>query len=209
MTDTTATTRDVPLGLGAQFARACHKTVDICEHLPLLRDLAQECEHVTEIGVRNADGSTVAFLVGQPSTLVSWDLNPWAIVSQPVADLLALGAPHADGRWRVGRTLFQPRVGDSTQILIEPTDLLFIDSYHTARQLKNELEHLASPPAVTVRKYLVFHDTITFGEQGEDGSSPGLRAAIRWFQREHAFPLWQLVEDRPNNNGLVVLKRAV
>jgi hypothetical protein len=54
----------------------------------------------------------------------------------------------------------------------------------------------------------VFHDTETFGSQGEDGSEPGLRYAIRVFQKEHAFPLWHLVEDRHNNNGLVVLERV-
>ena len=56
-----------------------------------------------------------------------------------------------------------------------------------------------------VRKYLVFHDSMTFGLKGEDGSEPGLRAAIRWFQRNHAFPVWRLIEDRQFCNGLVVL----
>ncbi len=170
---------------------------DINEHLPLLREYASKCEHVTEIGMRGARGSTVAFLAAQPAEFISWDLNPAAIVSQAVADLI----PFA------GRTQFQPRVGDSLKIHIEETDLLFIDSLHTAKQLRDELlRHGFNNERVgKVRKYLAFHDTVTFGRVGEDGSEPGLRTAIRWFQKEQAFPLWRLVVDAQNNNGLVVL----
>lgn len=190
-------TRDMPTPLRNRFAEAIGRPSDINEHLSLLYKLASECEHVTEFGLRGANGSTVAFLAAQPETFVSWDVNPWAAVSPAVAELLVMR----------GRTSFEPRVGDTLKIApIEPTDLLFIDTLHTARQLKAELERHADPIANTVRRYLVFHDTATFGMVGEDGSEPGLRAAIRWFQRCHAFPIWELVEDRENNNGLVVLK---
>lgn len=169
---------------------------DICEHMDLLRQLASECDHVTELGTRWANGSTVAFLAAQPKTFIAWDIDPYSIISQQVANLLAMK----------GKTNFQPRVGSTLEITLEPTDLLFIDTLHTARQLKAELERHVSPLENRVRKYIVFHDTVTFGEVGEDGSTPGLRAAIRWFQKEQAFPLWQLIEDRKNNNGLAVIK---
>jgi hypothetical protein len=174
---------------------------DIVEHLPLLRELSSRCEHVTEFGTRRANGSTVALLCGQPATFVTWDINPYAIISQQVADLVVYA----------GRTKFEPRVGDTLKISpIEPTDMLFIDSLHTAKQLLEELKRHADPMVrpVSVRKYLVFHDTDTFGYRGEDGSEPGLRASIRYFQRCHAFPLWRLKEDLHNCNGLVVLQRA-
>ena len=171
---------------------------DINEHLPLLREYAAKCEHVTEMGMRGARGSTVAFLAAQPREFISWDLNPAAIVSQAVLDLLPLA----------GRTQFQPRVGDSLKVEIEETDLLFIDTLHTATQLRDELlRHGMNNSRVSkVRKYLIFHDTVTFGTKGEDGTEPGLRSAIRWFQKEQAFPLWKLVVDAQNNNGLVVLR---
>lgn len=172
---------------------------DINEHLDLLWQLASECEHVTEFGLRHANGSTIAFLAAQPKTLISWDIDPYAIVNENVAKLL-------DKR---GRTSFQPRVGNTLTISpIEPTELLFIDTYHTAKQLLAELERHADPVRNAVKRYLVFHDTTLCGMEGEDGSKPGLRGAIRFFQLNHAFPLWHLAEDKPNNNGLVVLRHA-
>lgn len=192
--------RAAPDVLEHRYAAACEAKTDIHEHLPLLRELASECEHVTEMGMRWASGSTIAFLAAQPKTLVSWDIDPFAIVSQPVADLLCMS----------GATRFQPRVGNTLEISpIEPTDLLFIDTLHTYRQLKDELtRHIdpSDPSRMAVRRYIVFHDTWTFGMQGEDGTTPGLRTAIHWFQKHHAFPLWKLEHDRQNNNGLVVLR---
>lgn len=189
--------RKIPGDLDAHYRATCDRPSDINEHLPRLFELASKCEHVTEMGMRGANGSTVALLAAQPAQFVSWDINPMAVVSQEVANLVAMNA------FGGGRTFFQPRVGDTLQITIEETDLLFIDTLHTARQLKAELERHGG----VVRKYLAFHDTHTFGEVGEDGGM-GLRAAIRWFQKEHMFPLWQLIDDRRNNNGLAVLERA-
>lgn len=179
------------------YAKACTTPSDINEHLPLLREYASKCRRVTEFGMRTGN-STVAFLAAQPKTLISWDLDPWSIISQRTADLMYVR----------GETNFQPRVGNTLTIpVIEETDLLFIDTLHTGRQLLDELKRHADPVLGTVKKYLIFHDTITFGDVGEDGKEPGLRAAIRFYQRCHAFPLWELVEDRKNNNGLVILQR--
>ena len=190
--------RPTSQGLELLLTSAKQSAVDIHEHLDLLRSLASECEHVTEFGVRGANGSTVALMAGQPETLVSYDINPGSFIGNPWALNLMTVA---------GRTRWQPRVGNTlTMPVIEPTDLLFIDTYHTGNQLQSELVRHADPVANTVRRYLAFHDTVTFGYVGEDGKPPGLRDAIRWFQKCHAFPVWELMEDRKNNNGLVVLK---
>jgi hypothetical protein len=189
--------RETPAPLERLYAACCAEPSDINEHLDVIRKYAAECEHVTEFGLRGGRGSTVAILAAQPSTFITWDINPFSIVSQAVADLVMVN--------QGGRTKFQPRVGDTLEILPEPTDMLFIDTLHTAKQLWSELVRHADPMANNVRKYLVFHDTATFGYTDEVGEGPGLRLAIRKFQKEHAFPLWRLIEDRQNNNGLVVL----
>jgi hypothetical protein len=174
------------------YQRRCEVPSDINEHLPTLRRLASRCDHVTEMGMRGAV-STTALLVAQPKRFVSWDIDAKAVVSQNVADLVVLA----------GQTVFQPRVGNTLEIEIEETDLLFIDTLHTAAQLKAELARHGSK----VRSWIALHDTMTFGLRGEDGKEPGLRAAIADFQRNN-FPLWGVVGDYENNNGLVVLEHV-
>jgi hypothetical protein len=213
--------RTPPAALEAMYQKALLASIDdpespsdIHQHLPILRELAESCEHVTEFGTRRANGSTLAFLAAQPAVFIAWDINPWSIVQQRVADLLSMGIDE-QGRWsgRIGRTDFQPRCGDTLAIEpIEHTDLLFIDTYHTRTQLLAELARHCDPgsnPGKTlrVRKYLAFHDTSTFGERGEDGSEPGLLDAVRYYQRKFAFPLWGLKYQHTNNNGLIVLER--
>lgn len=183
--------RTAPDELESRYRASLDRPSDILTHLPTLRDLASRCEHVTEFGTRGGN-STLALLAGQPRVLATWDVNPAAIVSNAIADL----CNHA------GETRFEPRVGNTLEIEIEETDLLFIDSLHTARHLKAELlRH-----GWRVRRYLAFHDTETYGMRGEDGSEPGLLAAIRWWQREEAFPLWQLAHQSAECNGFVVLE---
>lgn len=195
MTTTTRAARVTPAALEARYDAALKMPSDIHHHLPLLRRLAEECEHVTELGLRWANGSTLAFLAAQPEVFVSWDVNPRSVIAQAVADLVV----DVEG----SRTRFEPRVGDSREIHLELTDLLFIDTHHTARQLQAELARHGE----RARRFIAFHDTQTFGQVGEDGSTPGLRAAVRDFQMNH-FPLWRVFVDTPECNGLVVLERA-
>ena len=198
------------------FKQACETTSDINAHLPLLKQLAELCVahgktstreatggHVTELGMRWATGSTVAFLAAKPRQLISWELEPLHVVHQNVLDLLRAISLEPDGRAKPpNQTRWQPRTGDTLEVILEDTDMIFFDTYHAASHLLKELfRH--GPKA---RKYLAFHDTVTFGEVGEDGKFPGLRAAIRRFQNEY-FPLWRKVVDVPYNNGLVVLQR--
>jgi hypothetical protein len=191
---------------------ACATQSDIHEHLPKLRELASQCEHVTEFGLRNADGSTIALLAGlahskaKHRTLVSWDLDPRALISTNAMHLRSM-ADEAGVRWQL-------RCGDTREIIIESTDLLFIDTYHTFAQLRAELERhasvardLANGNKSVVRRWLAFHDTETFGYLGEDGTDPGLVMAIRHFQKTN-FPRWQLLYDNRNCNGLSVLRRV-
>lgn len=206
--------------LEARYQRACETPSDINEHLPLLRHLASQCEHVTEFGTRWANGSTIAFLAAQPEQFIAYDLEPKYVVSQPVLDLVQLA----------GATRFQPRCASTLEVTIEPTELLFIDTLHSYEQCKAELwkhgepDHFSGVCKCFVKKYLVFHDTSTFGHTGEDGKFPGIVMAIREFQLHHAFPLWAIatldvdlpqaglkkgqVLDLQNNNGLLVLEHV-
>ena len=172
--------------LGERYQAACLEPSDINEHLPTLYELARECPHVTELGTRTGV-STLALLCAQPKKLVCYDL-----VRLPQVDQLAALA---------GQTEFVFRKEDVLKADIEETDLLFIDSWHVCDQLKEELRRHAAK----ARKYIVLHDTTTFGEQGESEGHEGLWPAVEEFLAKGAFRLRQRFA---NNNGLTVLERV-
>jgi hypothetical protein len=163
---------------------------DIQQHLDGLSDLAAQCRHVTEFGVRTGN-STVALLAGlaaheQPAKLISYDINPHQIPRVPVIP---------------PQLTWDFRRADTSQVEIEPTDLLFIDSRHTNQQLAAELKQ-----APRVRHFLAFHDTVTFGSRGEDGLL-GLSAALWAFLSTEEGRHWTVRSHNPENNGFLVLSR--
>ena len=87
-------------------------------------------------------------------------------------------------------------------IEISETDLLFIDTLHTYSQLAKELALHSSK----VKKYIVLHDTYTFGLSGEDPrDKKGLLTAVIEFLINS--PNWKFKMFKTNNNGLTVLER--
>ena len=178
---------------------------DINEHLPTLRDLAKECEHVTEMGVRDVV-STWAFLLGlsdnskKKKVLRSYDIHKSVNIE------LALNEAKANN---IDMTFTEV---DVLKTEIEETDLLFIDTLHTYTQLKNELKLHASK----AKKYIVFHDIVTYGRNPEPASwqtpeimknyvqnDKGILFAIEEFLKENFE--WDIKTVYENNNGLLVL----
>ena len=162
---------------------------DINEHLPMLYYLAQQCDHVTEFGVRTG-ASTLAFLhglQGRPATLRSYDIND----QYGVQDSLT--------RWtRVEWTFSICSTLSITRI--EPTDLLFIDTLHNYDQVRQELALHGD----AARRWIVFHDTETFGTVGDDGGRGINQAITEWLD---AKPEWRIVYRTHRNNGLTVIER--
>tara|TARA_R110000868_G_scaffold5867_5_gene34228 strand:- start:6047 stop:6655 length:609 start_codon:yes stop_codon:yes gene_type:complete len=184
---------------------------DINEHLPILKRYAEECDHITEMGVRWVV-STFAFAVAKPNTFVSID------IIDPRSDF-----ENWNSFWQSGQKLndiiqycaennvnYSFVLGDTTKITINETDLLFIDTLHEYEQIKKEL-HLHGNKS---RKYIIFHDTECFkfrnernpdvyGKSNED--KLGIVPAIEEFLQLN--PHWKVHEVFTNCNGLTVLKR--
>lgn len=163
---------------------------DINEHLPTLASYASECEHITEMGVRYIV-STYALLMGKPKKMISYDIHMcrWEVVKDLVKE----------------DTDFQFLIGNTLEIEIEPTDLLFIDTLHNYNQLKKELELHAKK----VNKYIIFHDTTSFETVGESYSGNpegGIWLAIQEFIE--ANPKWTIKKRFTNNNGLTIIEKA-
>ena len=98
-------------------------------------------------------------------------------------------------------TRFECRIADVLEIEIEPTDFLFIDTWHIESQMHIELRRHADK----VHSVIAFHDTETFGLVGESPGHRGIWYAIDRFLKEH--PEWEIREHRANNNGLTVIGR--
>lgn len=183
---------------------------DIFEHLPVLRELASECDSVVEIGVRGAV-STWGILQGlsehegKERSYLGIDLY-----YPPNIALLRSVCRQNDIQ-------FQFCTQNDLFLRLEPIDFLFIDSLHTYCHLTYELETFS--PAV--RKYIAMHDTSApWGEEDDttyhgnyseypphiNRTKRGLWAAVVDFLATH--PEWNLKERRLNCHGFTVLERV-
>jgi hypothetical protein len=149
------------------------------------------------MGVR-AVVSTYALLNGKPKTLICIDIKHPNDFNSSL-DGIEKYADEQD-------TDFTFVQGDTRNIEIDETDMLFIDTLHNYKQLREELVLHGNK----ARKYLIFHDTTTYGWSDErpdltDSPTHGLVPAIKSFQSSN--PHWVEEKVFTNNNGLTILKR--
>lgn len=165
---------------------------DIRDNMPTLRQYAGVCEHVTEFGTRGGN-SSIALMAGLPNRLVCYDVLP---CSTAVINLTAAA--------KESNVKFTFHQQSSLEADIEETDMLFIDTIHTAAQVYAELTRHADK----VGMFLAFHDTTTCGEV--DGYYPhkplGLLYGIGRYMWEHDGD-WKLVHSTDASNGLMVFAR--
>ena len=178
------------------FQKACETPSDINQHLPTLRRLGEQCQLITEFGVRGVC-STWAWIAAQPKRLHLYD------IVHPVTHQQYAVHPYT---WdhvlqctqQIDFKFFQE---DTLKCTIEPTDLLFIDTLHTGTQLQQELERHHQQ----VSQFIVLHDTETYGQLGEQPQTPGLDLGlIPWIVNRP----WRIFYRTPQNNGLTVLTRC-
>ena len=163
---------------------------DISEHMWLLRSMGALYPHITEMGVRYGN-STIGFLVGRPKVLRSYDITRQIDV-QRFKCLASL-------------TDFEFIEGDSLKVEIENTDVLFLDTLHQAPQVAGELTRHSKK----VRRFILLHDTETFGQVGDNGG-PGIMFAVSAFLEGYGDSDgrdWRLHDHFKYNNGMTVLSR--
>lgn len=174
-----------------EFENAKNQKSDINEHIQVLHDLATECDTIVEAGVRYVV-STWAFIWGcacRGGRVDSYCMTMLPEIQRAI-DLCA----SEEVPWYFHE-------GDWLQEEIPKTDLLFIDTNHFYSQLKEELCAHGSK----ARKYIVLHDTESFGIIGADRKSPGLWQAVEEFIAESD---WKIKEHYTNCNGLTVLEKV-
>lgn len=177
--------------LQAKFdkARENNGSTDTYEYVELFSQYAAQCSHVTEFGVRDCT-STWGFLAGLPKEMHSYD-----VIRSSILDELE---PIAKDNG-INFTFHKENVLEND---IAETDLLFIDTQHTYKQVAGELTRHAKK----VRKWILFHDTTLFGEVGDDGSA-GLNQGINEFLV--ANPEWKLKEKLESKWGLTIIERTI
>jgi hypothetical protein len=176
---------------------------DINEHFPAIIEYGQQCDHITEMGVRGII-STWGWLATNPKKLVSYDIqdpSKWGGSLEDVKDT----AQSID-------TEFEFHLANVLEVEIEETDLLFLDTWHAYKQLKAELV-LHAPK---VRKFICFHDTTSYADYdetsyevwGEDWKAEGIGIwkAIEEFLEDN--PEWVLEKRFTNNNGFTIIKKV-
>jgi cephalosporin hydroxylase len=185
------------IDLNYEFELVKNCETDINEHAETLKRYAQECEHVTEMGIRFGN-STVMFMAAYPKKFVSYD-----VFKEERVNYLELIAKECGINWEL--KIMNPSPEDATESQIEETDLLFIDTNHFKQQLELELR-LHAPKT---RKYIIMHDVETFGSRGagDDHIADGMNLAIEPFLENHK-GVWEVAERFKNNNGLLILKRV-
>lgn len=185
----------------AIYNERCVEISDINEHLPILYKLALECESIAEFGVRSVV-SSFAFAHARPKELICIDIE-----QHPNVDAFLNLCIEEN----VNAKFF---ISDSRKFEMKPVDMIFIDTLHTYGQLKAELQHLGN----MAQKYLVFHDTITYGHTDEQyvysnitntvdnhSNKTGLVPAIKEFLDTNSH--WKEMCTYNNNNGLTILQR--
>lgn len=184
------------------FEHEVKRETDINQHLECLRGYASKCEHITELGVRDVV-STWAFLAGNPKRLLSIDIQQ--ATPNKISDAYRFCQ-------EVGIN-FEFRIADTSDenLVLEETDLLFIDTWHIYDQLKRELELHAGKS----RKYIIMHDTTLFEFEGtnehfnakiaSNATRKGLWPAIEEFLEVN--PQWSIKERFTHNCGLTILAK--
>ena len=190
---------------------------DISCNLPRMWYWLREVQpaHVTEIGVRFAVSSwTFAHYAswraaaGLPITYIASDITKRKEVAE--LDEAMGGCPGV---------LYSFTEGDDLVVPPWKTDFLFIDTWHTYKQLYLELLRWAPH----TRSLLVLHDTTLFASQDEGsvghGGKPvdenlfknvqqrtGLVPALNDFLLTSAGQRWEIVEQNSNCNGITFLR---
>jgi hypothetical protein len=167
---------------------------DFNGHVAILKKFAENCTSAAEISLWHKPAD-VAMVAGLPGDGVFYSY-----------------CPRPKPRWGMFRAWmgdrFRPVVRDAhgPDTAVEPVDLLFLDTHHTAVALTDLLRNHAD----RAKKYIAVHCVEEYGEQGDtagpDGNPlPGVLVAIREFVAVRQE--WTVVHFDRSNHGLMILSR--
>jgi len=204
--------------INLQYRKCAKRKSDINEHISTLREYASKCESVFETGVRSVCSSW-AFAKGLME-------NNSETKDYLINDIYSFPRQIVDVSAKAGINIEMKIVNNLELKFEREYDLTFIDTWHVYKQLANELDAF-SP---ITKKYIILHDTTTFGENSEyclinnykelfdyesdmivksgyseEDCKKGLWLAVEEFLEKNKE--WELEKRFTNNNGLTILRR--
>lgn len=163
---------------------------NIAEHMPTLLRMAFECEHVTSFSMWH-DGAFIALCAGLPKVLFAacpGGQPEWTILQEH--------------RMSPAPPTFTSYPNDPMWAPVDATDMIFISCHHNATYVRKLLDNHGNK----ARKWLVFHNTVIYGEHSDGGDDPdGLLVGIRAWLKYNRH--WTVKRHDRNNNGLLILTR--
>eukprot|EP00759_Apiculatamorpha_spiralis_P025061 PhF_6_TR28139/c0_g1_i4/m.41671 len=182
------------------YAEMLQYPSDINRLLPILQLYAHQSNAVVEMGSRRGH-STTAFFLTFPKNFTLIDL-------ELTEDVRALAGAYDDCRPKDTTHFHMVESDDLKTHILDDTDMLFIDTLHSGPLLRKEL----AKHSRNVRKWILFHDVISFGDRDEADPAGqrggyGLRPVIKDFLKESNGE-WREEAYFPFSNGLLVLRRA-
>lgn len=168
---------------------------DLNEHFPWIRDTVSKVAHVTAI-VKRCEWDA-AVLAGRPEVYISHNsefTNLQQLLHQAVKSAQSNGRPKTKEY-----TTHQKTLEELPSVEIEPTDLLILDTVHSADRVQLELQKHATK----VRRWILVRGTAAFGLKAESGGGPGLEQGIGEFIATHK--QWKRVWFAGQQYGMTLL----
>jgi glycosyltransferase involved in cell wall biosynthesis len=175
-----------PLTLDQVFDKFKNIKRDLNEHFDFLKIMASSVDRVTAFEKRKE--SSIPFLAAQPKTYISYQRE-----NDPLQAVLMQVKGNTD--YKVTHAF------NSLTTQIEETDLLWIDTIHSANQIYQEL-NLHAPK---VSRFIIIRSTGTFGETAEGSDEPGLNYGLEEFLEKN--PEWFVFKVIPHQYGMTVISR--
>jgi hypothetical protein len=176
--------------LDEMYQEVCRASSPLNKHCSKIHEIASKCHHITELAIKTYE-IAISVLATKPTKFHLYREKEETLkeIKKKIEDVIP---KHTEIK------LFH---GHSLKTQIEATDMLILNTHHTAARLKKELLQHAG----NVKRFIAFPSVYAFAKRGEDGSIPGVVDAILEFIKEN--PEWFIIYKNKASSGLIIIER--
>lgn len=170
---------------------------DLDKHAEYVGDLVGRVDHATLI-VKRREWDIFA-AAARPARLISYNAEGADPIIGRLAEIIQRTETNPRAARRIKTYTRSTVKPENVTELDERTELLVLDSIHSASHIFAELSRFAD----MVSRYILVRGTGAFGLKAEGSDAPGLLVGIRQFCRERT--AWSVLEHRADQYGLTLL----